>query len=312
MENSGQGAAAPWRARSRTLLFASGVLFGLSAVLVKIACRDGGMSGAQATFIRFTVGLLAVGGLFRARPGTFRPVRKGLLASRGFFGGLSVLLYFLSISILPAGEATLLNNTFPIFAVLLSFVLLGERPTLHLGVALCIASVGVFLVVGGGEVRFRLGPGELFGLASAVSGGLAVTSIRALRVTDNAPTIFFAMAVGGLVVSLPLSFGAWPAAPVPWLAAVACGVVAFLAQLFMTQAYGTLSVGEAAVWQQLTPLASYAWALTIGESLTMTSLVGTLLGIAGIVYGAVLGHRPRPHADPALDEAAAGLAADKP
>jgi drug/metabolite transporter (DMT)-like permease len=306
--------APPARARARTLLFGAGVLFGLSAVLVKLASRDAGMSGGQVTLVRFAVGLVAVLVLFVARPGTFRPVQRGLLVSRGLFGGVSALLYFLSIALIPAGEATLLNNTFPIWAVLISFFLLGERPTIHLAIALAVASAGVFLVLGGGAVRFGqgLGLGEVLGIVSAISGGVAVTSIRALRATDNAPTIFFAMAVGGVVVSVPFALGAWPSDPLPWVAAGACGLVAFLAQLLMTEAYGTLSVAEAALWQQLTPLASFAWALSIGERLTGVAGLGVLLGIAGVVYGAVLGHRPRPGAPQALREAAAGITAEEP
>jgi hypothetical protein len=37
-----------------------------------------------------------------------------------------------------------------------------------------------------------------------------------------------------------------------------------------------------------------------------------LLGIAGVVYGSLLGHAPRPDADPALREAAAGLPTEEP
>ncbi len=281
-------------------------------MLVKLATRDGGMSGGQATTVRFGVGLLAVVLLFVARPGTFRPVKYGLLASRGLFGGVSALLYFVSISLIPAGEATLLNNTFPIWAVIISFFFLKERPTVHLAIALLVASAGVFLVLGGGQVTFSLGFGELVGIVSAMTGGVAVTSIRALRATDNAPTIFSAMAVGGLVVSIPFALGAWPTDPLPWVAAGGCGVVAFLAQLLMTEAYGTLSVAEAALWQQLTPIASFAWALTIGESFTGMTAVGVLLGIAGVIYGSVLGHRPQPGAPPALREAAAGITAEEP
>jgi len=302
----------PGRGRARTLLFGSGVLFGLSAVLVKLSSRGGGMTGGQVTVVRFAVGLLAVLILFVARPGTFRPVKRGLLASRGLFGGISALLYFLSIALIPAGEATLLNNTFPMFAVLLSFVLLGERPTVHLAIALAVASAGVFLVLGGGSVRLGLGLGELLGIASAVSGGVAVTSIRALRATDNAPTIFFAMAVGGLLVSIPFALTAWSTDPLPWLAAGGCGLVAFLAQLLMTEAYGTLSVAEAALWQQLTPIASFLWALSIGEVFTGVTAIGVLLGVVGVIYGAVLGHRPRPGAPAALREAAAGITAEEP
>jgi drug/metabolite transporter (DMT)-like permease len=306
----------PTRGRARALLFGAGVLFGLSAMLARLAAIGGHMNGGRVALVRFAVGVLAVLAVFVARPGTFRPVRYSLLVSRGLFGGLAALLYFVALSLIPAGEATLLNNTFPIWAVIISFFLLGERPTVHLGVALAIASVGVFLVLGGGRLSFSLGRGEVLGILSAVLGGFAVTSIRALRATDNAPTIFFAMAVGGVLVSLPFAVGpwasgVWPTEPLPWVAAGACGVVAFLAQLLMTEAYGALSVPEAALWQQLTPLATFAWALTLGETLTGVTLLGVMLGIAGVVYGAVLGHAPRTD-DPRLREAAAGLPAEEP
>jgi drug/metabolite transporter (DMT)-like permease len=75
----------------------------------------------------------------------------------------------------------------------------------------------------------------------------------------------------------------------------------------MTEAYGALSVPEAALWQQLTPIASFAIGLTIGERLSGMAAVGVLLGIAGVVYGSLFGHRPVPGTDPALVEAAAGL-----
>jgi drug/metabolite transporter (DMT)-like permease len=117
--------------------------------------------------------------------------------------------------------------------------------------------------------------------------------MRALRATDNAPTIFFAFALGGVLVSVPYAAGAWPAGWLPWAAALGVGVAAFLAQLLMTEAYGALSVPEAALWQQLTPIASYLWALTLGERIGVATLFGVLLGVAGVVYGSVLGHRPR-------------------
>ncbi len=298
------------RARARALLFGSAVLFGLSAVLARVATL-GGMSGGQVTLVRFALGLAFVVAIFRARPGTFQPRRKWLLASRGAFGGIAALLYFLSIALIPAGEATLLNNTFPIFAVVLSLFVLNERPTVHLLVALAVASAGVFLVLGGGRVAFGLGAGEVLGLVSGITGGAAVTAIRALRPTHNAPTIFFSFSVGGFLVSIPFALGAWPAGWIPYAATLGVGVSAFLAQLFMTEAYGALSVPEAAIWQQLTPIASYLWALTLGEALGTTTVIGVLLGVAGIVYGSVLGHRPRDAGAPEA-EMAEGLPVEEP
>jgi drug/metabolite transporter (DMT)-like permease len=298
------------RPRARWLLFGSGVAFGLSAVLARLATR-GGMSGGQVTFVRFVLGALAVCALFVLRPGTFRPRRTGLLVTRGAFGGVAALLYFVAIEHIPAGEATLLNNTFPIFAVLLSLVLLDERPTFHLWVALLLASAGVFLVLGGGGVSVGLGIGEVAGVLSAIAGAAAVTSIRALRASDNAPTIFFAFTLGGLAVSAPYAFTGWHVTPAGWAAALGVGAVAFVAQLCMTEAYGALRVPEAALWQQLTPIASYLWALTIGEGIGWTTFAGVLLGVAGIVYGSLLGHRPR-EASSREARLAAGLPAEEP
>jgi drug/metabolite transporter (DMT)-like permease len=296
--------------RARGLLFASAVLFGLTAVLVRLATRNG-MAGGQVTVVRFALGLAFVVALFKARPGTFRPTRYGLLFARGFFGGIAALLYFLAIQRISAGEATLLNNTFPIWGVMLSFFLLNERPTIHLAVALAVASAGVFLVVGGGQVSFGLGWGEIMGIVSGVFGGAAVTAIRALRPTDNAPTIFFSFSVGGLLVAIPFGFGAWPAEPAAWIAAVGVGISAFLAQLCMTEAYGALAIAEAALWQQLTPIASYLWALTVGERMGWATVVGVLLGVAGILYGSLLGHRPKEARSPEA-ELAAGIPAEEP
>jgi drug/metabolite transporter (DMT)-like permease len=279
---------------ARAQLFASGVLFGLMASLVRLGSRGaGGFSAAQMSTVRFAVGIGLTLGLFWVRRGTFRPVRRWLLVVRGGLGGVAVLLYFVSLSRIPAGEATLLNNIFPVIATVLSFYTLGERPTVHIALALAVVSAGVFLVIGPGSPSIGFGVGELAGIASAVLGAGAVTSIRALRATDNAPTIFFAFCIGGLVLSAPFSSGAWPTDVASWALAAAVGVLSFAAQILMTQAYGALTVAEAGIWQQLTPIASYAWALALlGERLSRLGALGVLLGIAGVAYGSILGHHP--------------------
>ena len=279
-------------ARARLLLFFAAALFGLLAVLARLASLEG-LTAPQVATVRFAVGTAVSLALFRVRPGTFRPVRRGLLVTRGVLGGLAALLYFYALSLIPAGQATLLNNTFPVIAVAISYFTLGERPTWHLLLALGVTSLGVFLVVGGGRLSFTMGWGQWVGIASAVLGAGAVTSIRALRATDNAATIFFAFTLGGLLVSAPLSFGTWSFHHHAWIFAMAAGLVSFAAQIFMTEAYGALTVAEAAVWQQLTPVASYLWAgAVLGESLSAVGVAGVALGIAGVVYGSVLGRKP--------------------
>jgi len=280
------------RARARALLFGSGVLFGLLAVLARVATRLGLTSGQVAT-VRFAVATVLMLGTFRTWPGTFRPLDPRLLAARGILGGLAALLYFAALALVPAGQATLLNNTFPAVAVLISYFALGERPTWQLLVALAMTSAGVLLVLGGGGPGAPFGWGHVAGIASAVFAGGAVTCIRALRASHNAPTILFAFSLGGFAVSAPFALGPWTGAPGAWLAALLAALVALAAQLLMTEAYGALTVAEAAVWQQLTPVASYLWATgLLGERLSALGAAGVVLGGAGVVYASIQGRRP--------------------
>lgn len=282
------------RLAARGQLFASGALFGLMASMARLASRDSaGFTAAQMTTVRFAVGAAMTLALFRLRPGTFRPVRRGLLVARGLQGGLAVLLYFVALSRIPAGQATLLNNLFPVFAVGISLFTLGERPTVHLAAALALVTLGVGLVIVPGAGALALDVGVVAGVASAVLGGGAVVAIRALRPTDNAPTIFFSFCLGGLVCGLPFSGGSWPHEPRVWALAFGVGVLSFFAQILMTHAYGVFTVAEAALWQQLTPVASFLWAAVIlGERLSPLGMFGMVLGACGVVYGSVLGHRP--------------------
>jgi drug/metabolite transporter (DMT)-like permease len=65
----------------------------------------------------------------------------------------------------------------------------------------------------------------------------------------------------------------------------------------MTEAYGALSVAEAASWLQLTPLAQYVVAVPLlGEPVTPLGLAGVVAGICGVAWATVLGHRAAPAA----------------
>ena len=281
------GPAARWQ------LLASGLAFGLMAALVRLACRTrGGFSAPQVSTLRFALGCLVMLALFRARRGTFQPARPGLLVTRGVLGGAAAVLYFVALAHIPAAEATLINNTFPILATLVSIRTLGERPTFHLGVGLAVVALGVALVVGPGTPGAGLGVGELAAAGAALAAGLSVTSIRALRTSSNAPTIFFAFCAGGLACSLPLSGGGWPVAPAAWLFALAAALLATAGQLLMTSAYGALTVAEAALWQQLTPVAAYGWAVgLLDEALSPLAVAGMVVGVAGVAYGTAFGRQ---------------------
>jgi drug/metabolite transporter (DMT)-like permease len=281
------------RLRARVEILASGICFGLMAVLARRLSRAPGLfTAGHLSVVRFVVGALVSLALFAARPGTYRPHNYRLLVSRGISGGIVVVLYFWALAKIPAGEAGLLYNLFPVIATGMSFFTFGERPTVHLVLGLALATSGVVLVLGGGGLSFRLGWGELSAIASAFFAATSANVIRAMRGTDNAATIFFFFCLAGLPVVLPFALDPWPTDPAAWGGALLVGLAAFGAQILMAQAYGALSVSEAAVWLQLTPIAQYvlAWPL-LGEVPTARGGLGVLLAVAGVAYGTLRGRR---------------------
>lgn len=289
----------------RLLLIGSACCFALMAVLARLLSQPGVQKAArfdagQLTVVRFVTGALISLVAFRLRPELYRPHNRKLLWSRGFSGGIVVVLYFLALERIPAGEGGMIYNLFPVMAVVLSLFVFKERPTLHLGLALVAATFGVVLVLGGGSLSLKIGAGEALALGAAFFAALSAITIRAMRSTDNAPTIFFYFCLGGLPIALPFALGPWPSVPSAWLLAAGMGLASFFAQLFMTEAYGALSVPEAAIWLQLTPLAQVLLgAALLKEPLTPLGILGVVIGIFGVAWGSVLGRRPAPAAVPA-------------
>jgi drug/metabolite transporter (DMT)-like permease len=232
---------------------------------------------------------------FRLRPGLYAPQRRRLLWTRGLSGGVVVVLYFLALARIPAGEAGMLYNLFPVMATLMAVPVFGERPTVHLLLGLLLASAGVGLVLGGGTLSLGLGTGELLAGAAAGFAAFSAVTIRAMRPTENAATIFFYFCLGGLPVALPFALDPWPYHPAAWGLAALMALAAYGAQVMMSEAYGALTVGEAAIWLQLTPIAQVALgAALLSERLPALALVGVLVGVSGVAYGSVMGPRRLP------------------
>jgi drug/metabolite transporter (DMT)-like permease len=266
------------------------------AVLARRLASSHAFTAGQLSVIRFAAGAAFSLVAFRLGLARYAPVNRRLLWSRGLSGGVVVVLYFLALARIPAGEAGLLYNLFPVVATALSVPLFGERPTIHLLLALLVATAGVALVMGGGTVALGLGPGEALALGAAFFAAVSAVTIRSMRATDNAATIFFYFCLGGLPVAAPFALDPWPLAPGPWVVALLMALSAYAAQVMMAEAYGALTVPEAAIWLQLTPVAQVVLAVPLlGEVLPPASLVGVAVGVAGVAYGSVMGsRRPAP------------------
>jgi drug/metabolite transporter (DMT)-like permease len=280
---------------ARAELAASALCFGLMAILARKLTLPGmGFTAGHLAVLRFVVGALLSLAAFGLIPGLYRPSQYRLLITRGLSGGAVVVLYFYALSCIPAGEAGILYNVYPVIAVVLSLVLFRERPTIHLWLGILATSLGVALVLGQGHLGFGFGRGQIAVLGAAVFAATSANAIRALRHTENAATVFFFFCLAGLPVVLPFALSPWPGGLGPWALAGLMSLMGYGGQLLMTDAYGTLSVSEVAVWLQLLPIVQYLLAVPLlGERVTAFGLAGVLITVAGVAYGTVLGHRRR-------------------
>ena len=282
--------AAP-RLFARLALVLSAFCFGLMAVLARKLSRPAmGFTPGHLAVLRCLVGVALALAAFRIRPGLYAPRNYRLLVARGVSGGLVVVLYFYALARIPAGEAGLIYNLFPVIATVMALALFRERPTVHLFLAIILTSLGVGLVLGRGRPGLALGLGAGAALAAAFFAAVSANIIRAARASDNAMTIFFYFSLVGLAVDAPFARAPWPRAPGPWLLGILMGMAALGAQVLMAEAYGSLSVAEAAIWLQLTPIATYLLAVPLlGEPVSGLALAGVLLTVAGVAYGTLLG-----------------------
>lgn len=290
--------------RALLMLVVSATFFGLMAFSAKLAAAR--LSGAQVAMIRFAIAILPFLFVARYRRAAFRFQRLDLLFYRGVFGGAAVLLYFIAISKIPLGLATLLNYTAPLFSGIFAAVFIGEAMRPRVVVPLLVAFAGVILVVRGHSLPDELigfGRWELVGLASGILSGAAVTAIRVARRTEGSWSIYASFSIFGLLATMPLGIAGWknPTGE-EWVMLAGVGFFSIVAQLLMTYAFRWIETLIQGVISQLAVVISMALgALLLDEMVTTQILFGSALTIGGVVSVMVVSSRPR---QSAFDEAA--------
>ena len=199
--------------------------------------------------------------------------------------------YFYALKYLSVAAAVILIYTNPALVVLLSWPVLGERPTKRELAALLLTLGGVFLVAQGyapGELALGW-KGVLFALVTAAS--IAVYNLagkRYVRELDPWTVMFYGLFFGGAVlVGWWLATGARGLAyPLP-----AWGLILVLGLFPTLLGYGLylkalryLRAGHAAIAATAEPFLAALWAFTLlRESLEPLQALG-----GGLVLGAVL------------------------
>jgi drug/metabolite transporter (DMT)-like permease len=166
--------------------------------------------------------------------GAWRTRRPLAHLARATLGLATMALAFSALAFLPLAEAATIGFVAPLFAVMLSALLLGERVGRHRWSAVALGFAGVLIVTQPGATDLPpIGLG--LGLAAAMGVAGVTITLRQIGRTESTPTIVLwftglAMLVSG--VFLPF-YGEVHPAPV-WMVLAALGLSGGIGQLFLT------------------------------------------------------------------------------
>lgn len=289
-----------WRTPAELLLLAA--IWGGSFLFLRIAAPKFGP--VSLVDVRLALGALVLSPLlWRARrqlaaAGWFRIAAIGLVNSL-----LPFLLFAWSAERAPAGISAIVNSMAVPFAALAAFALFGEKIGARRLAGLAMGLVGVIVLASGDVHGEDVGAAVAAGTAAAFLYGVSANLVKRHFADLPAPAVAAATLAWGAVLLAPFAAWQWPSAPVPaqaWLSLIALGVVCTgIAYAIYFRLIQRVGAPRATTVTYLVPIFGVLWAwLTLGESLTISMLVGGILILGGMLLGQWQGRarRKRHHA----------------
>ena len=204
------------------------------ALLALFTAASGTMPPLQMNAICFAIGALPGIAGFIARPERLKLLRQPLAAwATGVIGLFGYhFLYFTALRNAPAAQASMIAYLWPLFIVLGSAMLPGERLRwFHITGAL-VAFGGAALIIsarkdGGGDftaTQLMIGYGAALACAFAWSAYSLISRRFGAVPTDAVTGFCLATSLLSALCHLMLETTVWPAAPSEWLAIVGLGI----------------------------------------------------------------------------------------
>ena len=269
----------------------SSVIFSLMSLLVPLASRASTYIVASSRFVIGGIAIIVLGlfGILR-----LKAVNWKWLVIRGLFGSVSVYLYYRGIVNLGLGLGTILNYTYPVFAAVLAPIILKEKLSPDVIIAVAASFIGIYMVVnpfGAGAAGgiLTVSVERLIGLLGGFLAAVAVVAIRKLRQTDSSSVIYLAQcAFGVLVIGWQTAKSSWSFPAWIWLILLAIGVTATVAQLMMTYAYKHVPATQGSILAFLVPVLNVILGVVVfHETMQPLALAGSLIVLACCIYVAL-------------------------
>jgi len=256
------------------------------SALIKLAAENG-IHLLEIMFWRqfITIPILLAWVLTTTGIGALATTRPGKHFLRALYGTTGMLLTFGAVILLPLAEATTIGFSAPIFAVILSSLLLKEHVGIWRWSAVVIGFVGIVLIAqpGGGHIPLF---GALVALGSAFMIALISIQIADLNRTEKPITIVFyfaAFSAPMTMVALPFVFT--PHDATGWWLLLGIGLTGAVGQLLLTAALRFGKVASVIVmdYSSLFWATLYGWLLFGMLPPASTWFGAPLIVLAGVV-----------------------------
>ena len=225
--------ASPQAVRGIAFMVLSTLGFSGMHVLIRYVSDE--IPPIEIAFFRNFFGLIVfVPWLMRYGLGSMRTQRLPLHVVRSLLNVIAMFAFFTALSLTPIARVTALAFTAPIFAGLMSVIVLGERFRLRRWAATVCGFAGTLIILRPGIQEIDLG--SLLVLGSALLWGVTMIVIKMLARTESSMTITGYMNLLLTVFSLIPAIIVWrtPSAEA-WVWLVAIGVLGTLAQVALAQ-----------------------------------------------------------------------------
>lgn len=282
--------------RGILLRVGSVVMFGIMSALMKMAGERGAIP-IEMVFYRSALGMPIVLAWLMIGPGlgSIRPNRPRAHVWRSIIGLTGITLNFTALVMLPLADATTMGFTAPIFATILSALLLHEHVGRHRWTAVAIGFIGVIVITRPGGTGGLPAFGILVALLGALGTSGVTITLRQLGSTETVGAIVFWFFVACAIVGGIGTF-LWGSPPdrttfVLLLGGAWAGAVA---QLLMTASLRAAPVSTVAPFDylQIIMAIGLGWLIwSTGPSLA--TLAGAALIAGSGLYTAYREHRLR-------------------
>lgn len=262
-------------------MLCSGICF--VAVIGLVRNLDGSLPAAQASFIRYLIGLIIfVPYFFQVSPIQLGKSNFWRYLARSIFHSLGVVFWFYAMSKLPVAEVTAIGYMTPVFVTIGAVIFFKEKISFWRIGAIVLAFLGVLLILRPGFQNLAFGHISQIGATMFFAGSYLM--VKELTRTESATAIVAMMTLFVTIALAPIAFLVWVSPSL--MEIISLGFVAFFATLghfFMTKAVASapLVVVQPVTFLQLV-WATLLGILVFGEGLDPFVVIGGGLIIVSI------------------------------